>query len=113
MSNYNPDQWLVVKINSNAPHYRVFATWSGGYLGGDSWKLNSGITAITEDENHYHFSGSSGSVYSCHKDSYGSNGYGWSVLNRMIDDATVQGYDIVVIKEDANFATLNYTENQL
>ena len=47
MSTYNPDLWVVVKITGNKdnpPCHKVFATWSGGYAGADTWKLNSGIT---------------------------------------------------------------------
>jgi hypothetical protein len=47
MSDYNPDKWVVVKIigKDTPPVHKVFACWYGGYLDGDSWKLNSGITA--------------------------------------------------------------------
>jgi hypothetical protein len=71
MSTYYPDSWAIVKITGTDPHYRVFGSWSGGYLDGDSWKLNSGITDVTETETHYHFKGHSGSEYVCHKESYG------------------------------------------
>lgn len=43
MSVYAPDSWTVVKLNGNDPHYRVLASWAGGYLNGDSWKLSSGL----------------------------------------------------------------------
>lgn len=33
-----PDNWLVIKIGVTDPIYKVFATWHGGYLDGDSWK---------------------------------------------------------------------------
>jgi hypothetical protein len=71
MSHYTPDQWELIKINGTDPHYRVFGSWSGGYLDGDSWRLNSGVTSVTEDDNYYYFSGSTGSVYQCHKQGYG------------------------------------------
>lgn len=29
-----PDRWVVLKVGDDL--YKVFATWSGGYLGGDS-----------------------------------------------------------------------------
>jgi hypothetical protein len=71
MSNlYNPDNWVVVKISGNDPHYRVLAGWSGSYLGGNSWRMNSGITEVVETKYHYYFFGSSGSTYRCGKDSY-------------------------------------------
>jgi hypothetical protein len=62
MSDYNPDKWLVVKITGKdtPPIYKVFACWYGGYLGSDSWKLNSGITKVTEEDGYFFFEGSSG-----------------------------------------------------
>lgn len=109
MSTYNPNQWLVVSITHDAKtHYRVFATWYGGYLHGDSWKLNSGITKATLIDGVYHFEGSSGSVYECRKNSYGSSGYGWGVLNHMIEESMKNGTLIQILDEDTNWLELNY-----
>jgi len=70
MSQYNPDNWVVIKINGDDPHYRVLAGWSGGYLDGSSWRMNSGIVKVEEDGDYLNFYGSSGSLYKCHKESY-------------------------------------------
>lgn len=70
MAIYNPDKWVIIEITNQETkkvHHRVFASWSGGYLSGDSWKMNSGITAVTADENYYHFDGYSGSTYATSK----------------------------------------------
>lgn len=67
---YIPDNWVIIKLKGIDPHYRVLAGWSGGYTTGDSWRLNSGITNVTEDDMYYYFSGVSGSVYQCHKNAY-------------------------------------------
>lgn len=82
---YSPDWWLIVKINGQTPHYRVFGAWSGGYLDGDSWRLNSGIVRVEEDEKHFYFIGHSGSSYRCNKKAYGSNAYGYSVVTNFCD----------------------------
>ena len=67
---YTPDNWVVLKIdNEKEILYRVLAGWSGGYLDGDSWQMNSGITKIEKDGDFYNFHGVSGSVYRCHKNS--------------------------------------------
>ncbi len=79
MSYYQPDRWMLIKITGNDPHYRVFGSWYGGYGGGDSWRMNSGITQLIEEDDHYLFIGSSGSTYACHKDAYGANMYGYGV----------------------------------
>lgn len=73
MSEYTPDKWVVVKIGGPDPHYRVLAGWSGGYLDGDYWRMNSGITKVDFDGDYWYFYGSSGSVYKCYVDSYGFN----------------------------------------
>ena len=74
---YTPHAWCLVKYGDDM---RVMATWSGGYLYGDSWRLNSGIDDIEETEDSWKFIGFSGSVYECRKDGYGINGYGLAVL---------------------------------
>jgi len=71
--NYFPDNWVILKIKPGKgayPFYKVLAGWSGGYLSGDSWRMNSGITRITGDEDYLKFWGESGSCYVCHKDTY-------------------------------------------
>tara|TARA_B110000902_G_C14102364_1_gene511165 strand:- start:188 stop:520 length:333 start_codon:yes stop_codon:yes gene_type:complete len=69
--NYTPDNWVVVKITKKGEtFYKVLAGWSGGYLHGDSWRINSGVTEVKIEDGYYLFFGYSGSVYKCHKDSY-------------------------------------------
>jgi hypothetical protein len=109
MTEYKPGRWLVVKINSKEPHYRVFATWGGGYLNGDEWKLNSGITKVSLIDDHYHFEGSSGSVYICRKTSYGSTGYGWGVLDRLTTSFVKEDMgSLEVLDENIDFLALDY-----
>jgi len=65
-----PDNWIILKItNIDKPFYKVLAGWSGGYLDADTWRMNSGISKVEEDENYYIFTGESGSLYKCHKES--------------------------------------------
>ena len=75
MAHYAPHNWEIVKINGTDPHYRVFGSWRGGFADGDSWRLNSGITDVSEDEDYYYFIGYTGSVYQCHKSAYGRLGF--------------------------------------
>jgi hypothetical protein len=86
----------------------VFACWHGGYTGSDSWKMNSGITRATLVDDRWEFDGYSGSVYSCHKDAYGTNGYGGSVLQNFIDKMPSQGATMEIMPEDTNWAKLDY-----
>lgn len=69
MNEYNPDSWVIVKISQpDLPAvYKVLAGWSGGYLDGDSWRMNSGIVKVEKNGDYFDFTGDSGSVYKCHK----------------------------------------------
>jgi hypothetical protein len=67
---HTPDNWILIKIVSpEETFYKVLAGWSGGYLDGDSWRMNSGVDRVEEDGDYYLFIGASGSVYKCHKKS--------------------------------------------
>jgi len=71
-----PDRWVVLEINNGKEVVnKVFAGWYGGYLDGDSWKLNSGNTNEEEFDDRWEFTGYSGSTYVCYKQNYGMNGY--------------------------------------
>jgi len=106
---YHPDRWLMVCLTTDSKsHYRVFATWSGGYLDGDSWKLNSGVVQVTETKDKYSFHGSSGSLYVCRKNGYGSSGYGIGVLDDLIKRSLVQGTVIEILPAKTDFMTLKY-----
>jgi hypothetical protein len=98
-----PDRWVVVKLPDG---HKVFATWLGGYLDGDAWKMNSGIKSVTEDEQYYYFHGFSGSIYKCHKSSYGTSGYSQGVLDGIFEKAKSAGFQLEVLTEDFNFITL-------
>jgi hypothetical protein len=109
MSEYTPDRWVVVKITAPTQTlYKVFACWYGGYTGSDSWQMNSGITHAALVDDSWEFTGYSGSVYKCHKDSYGTNGYGGSVLQRFIDAAPEQDARIEIMPEDTDWAQVPY-----
>lgn len=85
---YSPDGWVIVKLEGDDPHYRVFASFRGGYARGDAWQLNSGIVraAFVEELGVYQFDGHSGSIYYCSKNSYGNLGmYCQSVLDNFIE----------------------------
>lgn len=93
---YHPDEWCLVRIGGTHPHYRIFASWRGGYLDGDSWRLNSGITRVEQDDNYFLFYGSTGSCYKCHRKSYGINSpYNWRVLRDYVEKSqgTLQVFD--------------------
>ena len=79
-----PHKWIILKLPEN--EYKVYGTWKGGYLDGDSYKLNSGIAKVESDEDYYYFFGYSGSCYKCYKKGYGvASSYGSGVLEKILD----------------------------
>ena len=85
---HTPDFWTILKITRfDEIHYRVFGCWSGGFIYGDSWRMNSGIADVIENEFYFDFVGRSGSIYRCHKNGYGVNMYGSGVLKNYLDQA--------------------------
>lgn len=88
-----PDKWVIIKLlgkDKESPLYKVFATWYGGYVGSDRWKINSGIVSVEDNETSYIFHGYSGSKYICRKNEtyYGTSSYTSSVLNSIIDSVS-------------------------
>lgn len=110
MREYNPDKWVMVKITHKGNVvYKILASWYGGFATGDSWKLNSGCTKIEEDGQTYLFSGSSGSVYRCHKNNYGMSGYTMGVLASFQKQADEDpDTTLEVMPEETNFMELHY-----
>lgn len=91
MSEYTPDKFVIIKITGdNETFYRVFGSWGGGYLHGDSWRLNSGIERHEIDGDYINFIGSSGSVYRCYIQSEGVTGYTGSVLQQMLERTNIE-----------------------
>lgn len=88
--NYCPDKFVILEINLDGEdYYKVFASWSGDYLNGASWKFSSAIKEIKEDELYpgyiicYNLSGS---AYYLLKGSYGViNSCNELALNAILD----------------------------
>ena len=61
---YSFDGFALLKItDQEETYFKVFGSRSGGYLDGDSWRLNSGVASVKKDDNYYYFRGESGSCY--------------------------------------------------
>ena len=119
MSEYNPDNWVVVKItkrnpddgNSSDTIYKVLGGWSGDFIEGDSWRMNSGITSVTIDESTFAFHGSSGSTYYCSKDMYKLRMNTSGIFNRLKEYAEAdESFTFELMPEDTDWATLDYSE---
>lgn len=101
---YIPDNWVILKIDLEIPVYKVLAGWSGGYLHGDAWRVNSGIDSCKLVDNTYEFTGQSGSAYACHKDRYGLRNMTASMLAYW-----QQNSDKIILLEDQDWTQINYT----
>lgn len=102
---YVPDNWVVIKFKGDDPHYRILAGWSSGYATGDSWRMNSGITRVEEDEHYFYFYGSSGSCYQCYKDAYClrmNNAYIWNALQEK------HGDKVEMMPEDTDWLSMDW-----
>lgn len=106
MSEYTPDNWVVLKINHKGETlYKVLAGWSGGYLDGDSWRMNSGIVAVEKQAYLYGFYGSSGSVYWCHQGAYRLTMATSGMYNQLKEHF---GDAVELMPEDTDWMSLDY-----
>lgn len=90
---YTPDKAVLLKFAYNGEvTYKIFATWYGGYLSGDSWQLNSGIERVEMvDDNTADVIGFSGSIYRVRLDSHGTSAYTGGVLTSLMNQTTELG----------------------
>jgi len=105
MSNHTCDNWVVIKMKGDDPHYRLLVGTSGGYLDGSSWRLNSGITEVNETNDYYYIKGSSGSEYRCHKGSYTlrmNNAHIWAQLQEL------HGDKVEMMPEDTDWMSMDW-----
>jgi hypothetical protein len=100
MKTYTPDRWVILEISTlTSRYYKVFAGWYGGFLGSDSWKLNSGIVSVTPSDDFYDFCGYTSSIYHCYMHDYGFTGLMLNVLEGWERDlAQKPGMSIRVLK---------------
>ena len=100
MSIYTPDKWVVVEINlENDSACKVLAGWGGSYTWGESWKLSSGITKVTEYPDRYEFLNHSGSNYICRKDAQGLSRYTSGIFANFERDLDNRG-SIRILEEE-------------
>lgn len=108
---YQPDNWVIIKfkLKGEPTHYRVLGGWSGGYLDGDYWRMNSGITSVTEDDGYFYFHGASGSIYKCNRRSYClrmNNASTWTRLQEL------HGDKVELMDEDTDWLDVDWSINK-
>lgn len=98
--NYTPDSWKVLKCTKDdkVVWYKVYAGWRGSFVNGDYWKLNSGITKVTKEDDAILFHGQSGSIYECYLRNENIDGE-WlnNVKTDIIETAATVGRTVVEI----------------
>ena len=98
---YYPDKFVVLEFNIRGDiFHKVFAGWYGGYGGGDSWKLNSGITTTLLENDIFTFYGYSGSTYICNKCIYGMSSYMHLILKNWLDNISIEQSITILSLED-------------
>jgi len=64
---HRPHGWVILKFtNEDDVFFKIFASWRGGYLDGDSWRLSSGSShppTLSECGNYWVWEQKSGSCY--------------------------------------------------
>lgn len=119
MSTYNPDCWVVIKITNtdtllatenDEVLYKVLAGWGGGYLNGDSWRMNSGIDLVFDHDREIHFYGHSGSTYICHKEAYGLRMSTAGIFKQMqlIGTGVDGSAKVEMMPEDTDWTNIKY-----
>lgn len=88
MTKYTPHLWVILEITppSGDKLHKIFATWRGGYLDSERWKMNSGNEKVSPCGDWFHVHGYSGSIYELHKDGYGLSAYSSGVLQQFLKE---------------------------
>lgn len=105
-----PDKWVIIKIQQNKdskPVYKVLASFYGGYLEGDAWKMNSGIVSVELNKGSYEFNGYSGSIYACDPNKYGLTSLTSSIFNNYKSKITSSDIVFEILDENTDWLNLN------
>ena len=112
---YAPHTWVVLKftqlvpdINEERSTYKVLAGWRGGYLDGDVWRMNSGITKCVRDGLSFRFHGYSGSEYVCNKNYYGFSSLTSSIFNQLEKEQEQGNYTVEVVDDNSDWENIEY-----
>jgi hypothetical protein len=104
--NTTPDKWVVVKITSDqGTIYKVLGSWYGGYLYGNSWRMNSGITQVEKTDDTFLFHGISGSCYECGFNNYGTHLESSGVITQLKNMSKVT---VEILDKNTDWDTIDY-----
>lgn len=100
---YTPDAYQIILVDNSV--VKVFASWSGSYLYGDCFRINSGTVKIESDASHYYFKGYSGSTYQLRKSQGRLTSYTQAVYNELLETGVVEEISVeqaIQILEEVN-----------
>ncbi len=97
---YTPDLWAVVKVTREGEDkdFRILGSWYGGYLGGDHWRMSSGVVDYEDHEDYYAFFNHSGSIYICMKSGVGMSGLAAMALQNITAQGCEQNIQVEIIR---------------
>ena len=96
---YDFSGFVVIRFNLDGETvFKVFGSSAGSYFHGDSWRLNSGISMVRYNKEHFAFVGHSGSAYIVPRCGGRITSYNRSVLAGMVDEA--RDYNAEIIDND-------------
>jgi len=81
METYTPDSWTVLRLSGKRTVTRILSTWNSSLTSAPEWRLNSGIESVEEYEDHFVFTGYSGSTIIAYKDRRGRT----RLMNQLIE----------------------------
>lgn len=94
------DNWVIVKITRpEGVVHKVLAGFHGGYLHGDSWRMNSGILKVEREGDYFLFHGQSGSIYVCHKDAQRLSGATAGIYDSLVKQAAEKNIIVEIVNE--------------
>jgi hypothetical protein len=99
MSDYTPDRWEVVEIQSDGHDTlrKILGSWYGGYASSDSWRFSSGITRVADKDTYWEVENYSGSIYTCYKESQGMSAYTAGVFANMVEQGKDKGVSLTIV----------------
>lgn len=100
------DKWLIVKTQGGV--YKLFASWSGSYLGSDHWRFSTHINEVEDKGDYFTFVTASGSVYDCNKNFYGIAG----AYNEATYAQLIKSKGIEEMPENTDWVKLIYKEDE-
>lgn len=100
---HRPHGWVILKFTiENDVFFKIFASWRGGYLDGDSWRLSSGsneLPVLSDCGKYWIWPQESGSCY--HLPVKGEDGYSHytaQILGNLLIQSGVNGVSIERVK---------------